>query len=117
MDLQSASLGLLIVLAVVLIAILGVAVVLLVRLVKMFQLVRSEDMPTSGKVTFWAALIYTLFPVDVLPDPIYLDDIGVLTAALGYLTHLISKYGVTRRDPAPVEIDKAPRPSRASRAS
>jgi hypothetical protein len=40
----------------------------------------------DGKVAFYGALAYTIFPVDLLPDPIYLDDVGVLAAALFYLT-------------------------------
>ena len=40
----------------------------------------------DGKVAFYGALAYTIFPVDLLPDPIYLDDIGVLAAAVFYLT-------------------------------
>ncbi|MFC7761569.1 DUF1232 domain-containing protein [Catellatospora bangladeshensis] len=45
----------------------------------------------GGKIAFWGALIYTIFPVDLLPDPIYLDDMGVLAVALTYLTNLIRK--------------------------
>ncbi|HEX6197583.1 MAG TPA: IS110 family transposase [Jiangellaceae bacterium] len=40
----------------------------------------------DGKVAFYGALTYMIFPVDLFPDPIYLDDIGVLAAALYYLT-------------------------------
>ena len=40
----------------------------------------------NEKFAFYGALAYTIFPVDVLPDPIYLDDVGVLAAALFYLT-------------------------------
>ena len=46
---------------------------------------------TSGKVAFWGALIYTILPIDLLPDPIYLDDMGVLGLALMYMTHLVRK--------------------------
>ncbi|WP_425276162.1 DUF1232 domain-containing protein [Streptomyces murinus] len=31
---------------------------------------------------FWGAVAYLLLPTDLLPDPIYLDDIGVLLLAL-----------------------------------
>jgi hypothetical protein len=121
MDLPSLpSLGptLLIVLAVVCVVLLGVAVVLLVKLVRMFSIVRSDEMPLQGKLTFWGALIYTVFPVDVLLDPVYLDDVGVLAGALAYLTHLASTRGITRNGrakaqttkpgTAKVDIDKAP---------
>jgi len=44
------------------------------------------ELGTGGKVAFYGALLYTIFPVDLLPDPIYLDDIGVLATALAVLT-------------------------------
>ncbi|MCW2504038.1 MAG: hypothetical protein JWO79_2322, partial [Actinomycetia bacterium] len=44
-----------------------------------------------GKIAFWGALIYTVFPIDLLPDPIYLDDMGVLAGSAIYLTRLIHK--------------------------
>jgi uncharacterized membrane protein YkvA (DUF1232 family) len=94
---RSAGLGVLIVLAVALVVLFATAVVLLVRLVRMMSVVRSDDMPLSGKITFWAALVYTVFPIDVLMDPIYLDDVGVLAGALAYLTHLAGKYSITPR--------------------
>jgi uncharacterized membrane protein YkvA (DUF1232 family) len=49
------------------------------------------ELGTGGKVAFYGALIYTFLPVDLLPDPIYLDDMGVLAGALAYLTHLVRK--------------------------
>jgi len=38
---------------------------------------------------FWGALAYLVFPIDILPDPIYIDDIGVLAGALFFLTRLL----------------------------
>ncbi|BCJ74706.1 hypothetical protein CS0771_42500 [Catellatospora sp. IY07-71] len=49
------------------------------------------ELGVGGKIAFWGALIYTIFPVDLLPDPIYLDDMGVLALALTFLTNLIRK--------------------------
>jgi uncharacterized membrane protein YkvA (DUF1232 family) len=42
----------------------------------------------SGKVAFWGAVAYAIFPIDLLPDPIYLDDMAVLGGALFFLTRL-----------------------------
>jgi 4-amino-4-deoxy-L-arabinose transferase-like glycosyltransferase len=69
----------------------------------------------GGKVAFYGALIYTVFPIDVLPDPIYLDDMGMLAAALLYLTHLVR--GQRAAQPAPRGgIQKQSRsPTRVSR--
>lgn len=47
------------------------------------------ELGTGGKVAFYGALLYTIFPIDLLPDPIYLDDIGVLAAAIGILTKMM----------------------------
>ncbi|CCH15640.1 YkvA family protein [Micromonospora lupini] len=65
------------------------AVVLAVRVVRTRRLLTG--LGTGGKVAFYGALIYTIFPVDILPDPIYLDDMGVLAGALIYLTRLVHK--------------------------
>jgi uncharacterized membrane protein YkvA (DUF1232 family) len=95
MDLSSWPTLLLILLGVILAVLFGVAVYLLVKLVRLFSYVRSEAMPLEGKLAFWGSLIYTIFPLDLLPDPIYLDDIGVLAAAVTYLTRLADKHGIT----------------------
>lgn len=47
------------------------------------------ELGIDGKVAFYGALAYMIFPVDLLPDPIFLDDIGVLAAALFYLNKLL----------------------------
>lgn len=65
------------------------AIVLLVRVVRTRRLL--ADLGAGGKVAFYGALIYTIFPVDLLPDPIYLDDMGVLAGALLYLTRQVHK--------------------------
>jgi hypothetical protein len=65
------------------------AIVLAVRVVRTRRML--GDLGAGGKVAFWGALIYTVLPVDLLPDPVYLDDMGVLAAALIYLTRLVHK--------------------------
>jgi hypothetical protein len=54
------------------------------------------DLGAGGKFAFYGALAYTILPLDVLPDPIYLDDMGVLAGALLYLTHLVRKHRAAR---------------------
>jgi hypothetical protein len=79
-----------IVLCVVLVvAMLVGAIALAIRLVRTRRLL--TDLGAGGKIAFYGALIYTIFPIDLLPDPIYLDDVGVLTGALIYLTKLANK--------------------------
>ena len=78
-----------VVLGVLAVATLIGAIVLLVKLWKTKKMLSA--MGAGGNVAFWGALIYTVFPVDLLPDPMYLDDMGVATAALIYLTRLYHK--------------------------
>jgi hypothetical protein len=88
------------------------AVVLAVRVVRTRRMLTG--LGTGGKVAFYGALIYTIFPIDVLPDPIYLDDMGVLAAALIYLTRLVHKRrAVGRRLPG--QPDALPEGDRARR--
>jgi len=66
------------------------AIILAVKVVRTRRLL--GNLGAGGKVAFWGALIYTVLPVDLLPDPVYLDDMGVLAAALIYLTRLVHKH-------------------------
>ncbi|MGW3106199.1 YkvA family protein [Streptomyces sp. NPDC001100] len=72
-----------IVVAVVLaVALLAVAVGVLVRLVRMRRGLRRAGLPTGPKWVFWGAVLYFVLPTDLMPDPVYLDDIAVLLLAL-----------------------------------
>ncbi|MEU5658705.1 YkvA family protein [Streptomyces sp. NPDC047737] len=68
--------------ALVLLLVAGFAAVLLVRVIRARKLLVDAGTPFRGKALFWAAVIYTVSPVDLLPDPVYLDDIGFLLLAL-----------------------------------
>ncbi|MFF0221510.1 DUF1232 domain-containing protein [Streptomyces sp. NPDC004629] len=72
----------LLVAAVLAAAVLVVALVLLVRLVRARQTLRRAGLPTGPRWIFWGAVLYLVLPADLLPDPVYLDDIGVLLLAL-----------------------------------
>ncbi|MGD6748309.1 YkvA family protein [Streptomyces sp. BH106] len=67
------------------VAMLVAVVVLLVRVFKARKLLVDAGIPLHNKALFWAAIAYTISPVDLLPDPVYLDDIGVLLVALKML--------------------------------
>jgi hypothetical protein len=54
------------------------------------------DLGKGGKIAFYGSLLYTFFPIDLLPDPIYLDDMAVMGGALVYLTNLARKRGLLR---------------------
>ncbi|MFE3637738.1 DUF1232 domain-containing protein [Streptomyces sp. NPDC059168] len=68
--------------AVVAAVLLAVAVGLLVRLVRARRTLRQAGLPTGPKWVFWGAVAYLVLPTDLLPDPVYLDDIAVLLLAL-----------------------------------
>lgn len=68
--------------AVVVVGTLVVAVVLAVRLFRARKLLSDAGVPLSRKLLFWGALLYLVSPVDLLPDPVLLDDIGLLLVAL-----------------------------------
>ncbi|MEU2390962.1 YkvA family protein [Streptomyces sp. NPDC007369] len=58
------------------------AAVLLVRVFRTRRLLLDSGIPLRDKALFWLAVVYTVSPVDLVPDPVYLDDIGVLLLAL-----------------------------------
>ncbi|MYT68998.1 MULTISPECIES: YkvA family protein [unclassified Streptomyces] len=80
--------------AVVALAMLVAAAVLLVRVFKARRLLLDAGIPLRDKALFWTAVIYTISPVDLLPDPIYLDDIGVLLLALKALHSAAQRVGL-----------------------
>lgn len=64
---------------------------------KMVAIKRSlNQLGASGKFAFWGALAYLIFPIDLLPDPIYLDDMAVVGGALFFLTRLLKKQETLR---------------------
>ncbi|MFH8574883.1 YkvA family protein [Streptomyces zaomyceticus] len=78
----------------------GYAAVLLVRVFRARRLLMDAGVPLQSKALFWAAVVYTVSPVDLVPDPVYLDDIGVLLIALKALHAAAAKGEGLRRLPA-----------------
>ncbi|MFF5159370.1 YkvA family protein [Streptomyces sp. NPDC000348] len=72
----------LVVAAVLAVAVLAGAVGVLVRLVRTRRELRHAGLPTGPRWVFWGAVLYLVLPADLLPDPVYLDDVGVLLLAL-----------------------------------
>ncbi|MEV7192015.1 YkvA family protein [Streptomyces sp. NPDC093510] len=68
--------------AVLVAATLVVAIVLVVRLVRTRRALRRAGLPVERQWVFWGAVAYLVLPTDLLPDPVFLDDIGVLVLAL-----------------------------------
>ncbi|MFF1421281.1 DUF1232 domain-containing protein [Streptomyces sp. NPDC058280] len=61
---------------------LGVAITLAVRLVRARRTLRAAGVPVRNRWVFWGAMVYLVLPTDLMPDPVFLDDIGVLLLAL-----------------------------------
>ncbi|MEV6476506.1 YkvA family protein [Streptomyces sp. NPDC051657] len=80
--------------AVAVLIMLASATVLLVRVFKARKLLVDAGIPLRSKALVWAAVIYTVSPIDLLPDPVYLDDIGFLLVALRSLHSAASAAGV-----------------------
>jgi uncharacterized membrane protein YkvA (DUF1232 family) len=83
---------------------LAVVIWFIVRLRRLSGQVHSDLMPLQGKIAYWTAIVYTIFPVDLLPDPIYLDDIGVVAGTIAYLHTLIRRHRIGT--PTPVDTDR-----------
>ncbi|MFE0812985.1 DUF1232 domain-containing protein [Streptomyces sp. NPDC058848] len=64
------------------VAVLATAVAVLVRLVRTRRELERAGLPTGPRWVFWGAVLYLVLPADLLPDPVYLDDVGVLLLAL-----------------------------------
>ncbi|MEH0416362.1 YkvA family protein [Streptomyces sp. B21-083] len=73
---------LILIVAVLAVAALAVAGIVLVRLVRTRRDLRRAGLPTGSRWVFWGAIAYLVLPTDLVPDPVYLDDIGVLLLAL-----------------------------------
>ncbi|MFD3947526.1 YkvA family protein [Streptomyces sp. NPDC058579] len=83
----------LIVAVVLLVAVAVCAAVLLVRVFKARRLLLDAGVPLQSKALFWAAVLYTVSPIDLIPDPVYLDDIGILLVALKALHAAAARSG------------------------
>ncbi|MHC3467085.1 YkvA family protein [Streptomyces sp. 7R007] len=75
-------------------AVLAVAVVVCVRLVRTRRHLLRAGLPAGPRWVFWGAVLYFVLPTDLLPDPVYLDDIAVLLLALRTLrSNVVSPKG------------------------
>ncbi|EGG46969.1 membrane protein [Streptomyces griseoaurantiacus M045] len=96
---DSSTWTLIVVVALVCAAVLGAAVVLLLRLVRTRRELRRAGLPTGPRWVFWGAVAYLVLPTDLLPDPVYLDDIGVLLLALRSMSAPLRAARLTGRLP------------------
>jgi uncharacterized membrane protein YkvA (DUF1232 family) len=88
-----------------------IAVRLCVRLVRTRRLLTDAGVPVQGKLAFWAAIVYLVCPVDLLPDPILIDDIAFLLLALRSLDKAAARAGIhtlTERKPGKGSVGAPP---------
>ncbi|QXV55762.1 YkvA family protein [Amycolatopsis sp. TNS106] len=85
---------------VVVIVLVLVALFLVAKLVRKHRQVHQPGTPVPTKAAYWVSLAYTVFPFDLLPDPVYFDDIVVLASGLVYVSRSLTKKA---RDDRPVE--------------
>ena len=81
-----------------------VAAFLLVKLVKKHREVNRPDTPFPVKFVYYASLVYAIFPIDLLPDPALIDDIGVLAGALLYVSRAVKKLRDRRPEPPLADV-------------
>ncbi|MFE5908950.1 YkvA family protein [Streptomyces wedmorensis] len=81
------------------------AAVLLVRVFRARRMLLAAGVPLQSKALFWAAVVYTISPIDLVPDPVYLDDVGVLLIALRALHAAAARSGANLEE-QPAESGK-----------
>ncbi len=94
MDLEGPVLLVVILLGLVAIAMLGGVIYFGYRLLKAYPIISDPDAPRSLKAVFWLAIIYTVSPLDVLPDPIWLDDMLALVGAFAHISNKGNELGL-----------------------
>ncbi|MEV6249425.1 YkvA family protein [Streptomyces sp. NPDC051742] len=83
----------LVVAVVLVLVVASAAAVLLVRVFRARKMLLDAGVPLQSNALFWAAVVYTISPIDLVPDPVYLDDIGVLLVALRALHAAAARSG------------------------
>ena len=52
----------------------------------------DPDTPTWAKAASVAALVYFIVPLDLLPDPIFIDDAAVIAVAIKQLSTVVTDH-------------------------
>ena len=81
-------------LAAAILAMLVLVAVLGFKLIRLYGTVKDPSMPKAAQFVFWGAIAWLISPIDPLPDPILIDDLGVLIFAVRYLEKQAREYGI-----------------------
>jgi uncharacterized membrane protein YkvA (DUF1232 family) len=69
---------------------------LLTRPDRIWRFARDPRAPRAPKVLLVLAALYTLSPIDLIPDVIpvigWLDDVGLLSAAIAWFLHVLARW-------------------------
>jgi uncharacterized membrane protein YkvA (DUF1232 family) len=76
---------------------------------RLWRFVRDPRAPRAPKVLLALAVLYTLSPVDLIPDVIpvlgWLDDVGLLSMAIAWFLHVLARWD---GDAAPTTLVASP---------
>ena len=74
---------------------------------------KDSAVPRWRKWVGLLAVLYVLSPIDVIPDVLpvigWLDDLGVIGLALGFVTRDVAKYEAARRNVQVVDAEPSPK--------
>jgi uncharacterized membrane protein YkvA (DUF1232 family) len=77
---------------------------------------RDPQASLAGKIFVAAAIVYVISPLDAIPDAIpvigWLDDLGIIGAALAYLSRVLDRYRHPVIEVAPASVPE-PEPAYA----
>lgn len=103
-----------IVIAVAVVAAMVVVVVLLMRrLLSLWWLMRDPDAPLRAKLALGGTAAYVVSPIDLLPDPLLVDDIGLLAVMLAWLPGIAAAL----QTPGPATTTNPNKTARAAKAA
>ncbi|ROO84596.1 hypothetical protein EDD29_2123 [Actinocorallia herbida] len=87
----------------------------LIRLRTLRGFVKADDAPSTAKAAYYGAWVYALSPIDLLPDPILIDDVGIVLAAIATIEYFVRKHRPTGLIRQPGEPGPRPLPDTARR--
>jgi uncharacterized membrane protein YkvA (DUF1232 family) len=69
-----------------------VVLTLAIVMIRRHRKVHQPGVPVSAKISYYGSIAYAVLPIDLLPDPVLVDDIGVLATALVYVGHVLKQF-------------------------
>jgi uncharacterized membrane protein YkvA (DUF1232 family) len=57
----------------------------------LYYAAQTPETPAWARAVIYSALAYFIFPMDVMPDPVYVDDLAVLAGALAMVSLYVTR--------------------------